>query len=254
MIKLSRLILIAALGLSAAGCFDYGERIELNADGSGILTQHMVLYKGGLDGLMQMMQAFSQDSTDDSSMSSFINRAEVEKKLVSSKSDVKLLDFSETQTDSTMVYDIKYSFKDLASMMQVTEDMNQTEMLESAVPKKDASFAKGADGNWIFTREFGDSAMSNIMGLQSDSLTKEISPNNEADTAIVENPFDQMGKMMEMMMKQAFADRTLKLTVKFPGTIVESNATKIDGNEATWEYKLIDAAKAPNFLRAVVKP
>ena len=53
MTKNFKLMLVVALAISVAGCFDYAERLELNADGSGIINQHMVLYKEGLQGMMQ---------------------------------------------------------------------------------------------------------------------------------------------------------------------------------------------------------
>jgi hypothetical protein len=56
------------------------------------------------------------------------------------------------------------------------------------------------------------------------------------------------------MMEKAFADRKMRMTVKFPGTVVTSNATSKSGNTAVWEYKFTDMAKAPKQLEATIKP
>ena len=251
--KIARLILAFAVAFVAAGCFDYAERMEFNADGSGTLHQHMVLYKGGFTGLMEMMGEMVPDSVQDSSMFTFIKRADIEKKLENTKG-VKLIDFKESQNDSTATYDIKYSFTDIEEMMSVTANMGGDEMMEGMVPKKGALFEKEATGNWKFSRDFGDSSMENFLNPPAEPTADQVSPENESDSLSGEDQFSGMAKMMQAMMMQAFANRTVKLTVKFPGRIAESNATKVEGSEATWEYKFVDMGKAPRFLEASIKP
>ncbi len=251
--KVFRLLLVFAMAIAAAGCFDYAERMEFNADGSGTLHQHMVMYKGGFTGLMEMMGEMVPDSVQDSSMFSFIKRADIEKKLENVKG-VKLVDFKELQSDSTATYDIKYSFTNLEEMMSVTANMGGDEMMEGMVPKKGALFEKQASGNWKFVRDFGDSSMENFLNPPAEPAADETPSGGESDSLSGEDPFSGMAKMMHAMLMQAFANRTVKLTVKFPGKIAESNATKIDGSEATWEYKFIDMGKAPRSLEASIKP
>lgn len=245
------LLLVLVAALFAAGCFDYSEQMVLNADGSGTLRQHMVMYKDGFDALEQMMDSFAPDSAQDTSMFSFVKRVDVEKKLAKVKG-VKLIDFQESQTDSTATYDIKYSFTDLSAMMTITSDWGESDMVESMAPEKVVSFTKESSGGWKYTREFGDSSMNNFMNPGFDAAADEESE-DEADSAEAADPFGEMGKMMEKMMMQAFANRKVKVTVKFPGQVVKSNATKVDGAEATWEYKLVDMAKAPRNLEATIK-
>ena len=67
----------------------------------------------------------------------------------------------------------------------------------------------------------------------------------------------QMGTMMTGMadmMTKAFKNHKMRMTVKFPGKVVESNATSTNGNTAVWEYKFTDMAKAPKQLQATIKP
>lgn len=258
--QLLHVAMILTAVICLAGCFDYAERIELNADGSGTLLQHMVLSKEGFKGMLQMMQSFAPDSSAesnaDSNMFSFVKRADIEKKLADNKGGVKLLDFKETQTDSAAIYDIKYSFTKLDEMMKISNNMNmgESDMMGDMMPKKSIFWSKDDKGNWNFSREFGDSSMSKVMHPGPDPTAEEVPPSDEADSVQAEDPFGGMGKMMEMMFKQAFAGHTVKLSVKFPGSIVESNATRINGSEATWEYKLSDLTTAPSKIQAVIKP
>lgn len=249
------LILIFAAALLAAGCFDYSERMELNADGSGILHQHMVLSKGSLDGMMQMFGGASSDSSVseevDSTMKSIYRREDIERRIANFEG-VKLIDFVETQNDSESIYDIKYSFTSLDEIMTVTSDMNSggNGMMDGRNHKKEASFVKEKTGNWKFTRDFSDSAMGSFLDMPAEPVPDE----EVTDSLAVEDPMADMARMMQAMMIQALGNHSVKLTVKFPGTIAESNATKVEGSEATWEYKFIDMGKAPRTIEAVIKP
>ncbi len=246
------LILVFTAAMLAAGCFDYAERIEFNADGSGTLLQHMVMYKDGFAGLMEMAGEMVPDSAQDSTMFSFIKRTDIETKLAAAKG-VKLIDFKEIQSDSTATYDIKYSFTDLQEVLRVTSNLGGSDMMEGMSSEKIANFVKdGADG-WKFTRDFGDSSMEDFLNPAAEPVAEEDSSGEGTDSLAAEDPFSGMAKMMQTMIMKALANRTVKVTVKFPGKIAESNATKVEGSEATWEYKLVDMGKAPRSLEAVIK-
>jgi hypothetical protein len=56
----------------------------------------------------------------------------------------------------------------------------------------------------------------------------------------------------EQKLKDSFEGIAIKMVVTFPGEIIESNATSVDGNTATWEYSIEDMEKAEN-IRAVIR-
>ena len=254
MTKILKALMIVGLAIFVVGCFDYAERLELNADGSGIFIQHMVLYKEGMEGMMPMLKGFSADSTGDSSRFSFIKRDDFEKKLASSNTSLKLVDFKETQTDSTTSYDVKISFANMADLSRFSNTWTEGPMVQSVAQKKEITFEKVASGGWKFTREFGDSSMANFGMPQPDIAATSDSTGQEPDSMSAENPLNDMGKMMYTMMMQAFGNRKVKLTVRFPGEVAESNATIIKGNEATWEYNVMDVASHPSILEATIRP
>ena len=74
------LLLALLLALFVAGCIDYDEVLELNADGSGTLAMHVVIYKHSFEAFSRMMSSFGADSSQasaaaiDSAMFSMFKR------------------------------------------------------------------------------------------------------------------------------------------------------------------------------------
>jgi len=63
---------------------------------------------------------------------------------------------------------------------------------------------------------------------------------------------EEFAAAMEEMMA-SLQNMKVKITVTLPGEIIESNATKIDGNTAIWEYAGSEAMEASSILSARVK-
>lgn len=272
--------LILAMMLAVLGCIDYAETLELNADGTGTMTTRMVMHKKYFEELASLGQM--SDSANAADMFTFVKREDIEKKVKSSKGKVKLLDFKETTTDSTVAYDMKFSFTDLQEMLEVSGNMGDGEEMAAPAVKREVRFAKQASGNWLFTRDFADSAAAQMMqspeptessataeATEAEETTESVEGNEEPDSAAGEyesmEVMDSLGQamgdavtdmsdMMTTMMESAFAGRKIILTVKFPGQIVETNAKRTEGNAAIWEYSFVELMKAPPQLRALVRP
>ncbi len=271
------LTLALLCALFIAGCIDYEETLELNADGSGTMAMHVTVYKKYFDAMSKMMGS-PADSVQDSAMFKLFTREDMEAKIKEHKSTVKLLDFKEQLTDSTVVYDLKYAFKDLQEMLRISGQMGKNEMMggpgsesvseQAGEPngKPEVTFSKDKSGEWQYARGFEASSMGEMMMPAEDSTKPERANLDTAKSAdslaeplveAVDTVMEQMGSAMagmkDMMMK-AFADHKMRMTVKFPGTVAKSNATSINGNTAVWEYKFTDMAKAPKQLEATIKP
>ena len=280
--RLLPLTLALLCALFIAGCIDYEETLELNADGSGTMAMHLAVYIKDIEAIDEMMGSSSVDSTQDTATFTLFTREDLEKKLKERKSTVKLLDFKEQRSESTLVYDFKYSFKDLQEMLEISEQMGKNEMtggsgsemmtepdseLGSEPPgKPEITFSKDKSGQWQYARKFEAAGMGEMMPVAEDSSKPE-NPSLDSAESIdslveplvegVDTMMAQMGSMMTGMadmMTKAFANHKMRMTVKFPGTVVESNATSTNGNTAVWEYKFTDMAKAPKQLQATIKP
>ncbi len=260
--------------LLIAGCIDYEETLELNADGSGTMAMHLAVYIKDIAAIDEMMGSYSEDSTQDTATFTLFTREDLEKKLKESKSTVKLLDFKEQRSESTLVYDFKYSFKDLQEMLEISEQMGKNEMMGGSgselgsepESEPEITFRKDKSGQWQYARKFEAASMGEMMPVAEDS-TKPENPSLDSAESVdslveplveaVDTMMAQMGSMMTGMadmMTKAFANHKMRMTVKFPGTVVESNATSTNGNMAVWEYKFTDMAKAPKQFQATIKP
>jgi hypothetical protein len=261
------------MALTVAGCIDYDEILELNADGSGTMSMHVVVYKHYFEAIDAMMSSFAPDSSADSTSSTaastgpftLITRADIEKRLKERKSSVKLLDFQEKQNDSTATYDMKFSFKNLSEMIAVNEQMGSSDMTGEEEPAPEVSFVQDKAGLWQFSRGFQGASMGEMVAPPQEATDQDVPTGDSTETTdsltdqieeVVDSSMEQMGSMMNgmsEMMAKAFGDRKMRLTVKFPGTVTETNATSKSGNTAVWEYKFADLTKAPKQLQATVK-
>ena len=266
-------ILLAATML--AGCFDYQETMVLNKDGSGTLAMRLGMQKSMLDGMKAMTQAFSQEEDQPAADEPFISKEAIEKNLAKSKAGVKLLDYKESVDGEMQVWDITYSFENLNDVQYITESLNDDfdamadmgEAVDSSMGEEEGMTDENMPELRLFVRgmDTGDGMMGMPAGGEMDDETEgyeeesaeshdESAGEMKKDEAMPDSAGDMSG-MMEGMDKlaQTMSKYGIKLTVKFPGKVIESNATTIDGNTATWEYKLSDMGKFPNKLTAVVK-
>lgn len=256
--------------LLVAGCIDYDEVLEINADGSGTMAMHVVVHKHYFEAIEAMMSSMAPDSSDSSNMFALFTRADIEQRLKEQKSSVKLVDFKETQNDSTATYDLKFSYTDLQEMMRFNQRMGSSDMMGDEPKEPELTFKQVKAGQWQFTRGFQGAEMGDMLDIPTEPNEAEAdsTPVEEPDSSAVEDSLSQglaemvdssmaqMGTMMTgmtEMMAKAFGEHKIRMTVKFPGTVTETNATSKSGNSATWEYKFTELNKAPSQLQATIK-
>ncbi len=251
-------LILTCLALFACGCIDYSELLEINADGTGTMTLQMVMHKSYFEGLMALAEMSDSTADTPDSVFSFMKRKDLEDRTKASNGKVKLIDFKENISDSTIAYEVKFSFTDLQEMLAVSGDVGQDESMAAPRFKRDVKFVKESSGNWHYSRALGDSTMNPFAQPQGSEESESVDP----EPATAEDSLAQgmaegmkdMGKAMMQMFEGAFAGRKIKLAVKFPGDIIESNATSTEGRTAIWEYAFMDLFNAPPKLTAVVKP
>jgi len=273
--KRNILVVLAMLvALTLVGCFNYQENMVLNKDGSGTIDMRMAIDKSMMEGMKamsQMMDSSSQQPQEES----FISKANIEKFLSTHDTGVKLLSYEESEEEGMQVWKLKYSFKDLNSVQYITESLNEDfESDEGAgedstmmQEKPELTFKKQDDGTWLFERGMDTENQMPGMGAgpgmgedeswgdEKDSSQGEAEEENEHDSTAMSDTAKGMDEMAEQMgqLGAAMKKMGIKLTVQFPGKVIKSNATTVDGNTATWEYKGMAMNKFPKKLTAVIE-
>lgn len=81
-------------------------------------------------------------------------------------------------------------------------------------------------------------------------------PSDEADEQAAKEFEETMQKLASGMqrMEEDAKNHKVKLVVNLPGEVVQSNATKVEGRTATWEYTLDKMQEAPETFTATVRP
>ena len=117
---------------------------------------------------------------------------------------------------------------------------------------------KNAEGNYILTQKLG----SEDMGMpspqaQADSAGGQpggaagvlsSSPDSAAAAGAVEDA--EFGAQMMEGMAAMFAGLRIAMTVVVPGEVIESNATRVEGNRASWVFDIEDDPQVLNKLQS----
>jgi hypothetical protein len=257
---MKRAMLAFAVGvlISLAGCIDYQETITLADDGSGTIKIRYALDKQFMDEAEQW-----EDSTKDETYEGsdeIPSEAEIRERIESTGSSVKLLSYEESENEKWRIWDMEFSFGDLADFDRLGKAISEEESAESGT-EPERSYSRQPDGTWLFVHRFGgggeswesgdvdhempsDSEFAEAMRQMEEEM-REYSEDDEGseppdDSAGFDDVMKELAEGMEMMFSGA-AEAKMTLTVRFPGKIIESNATRVEGNTAIWESSMFDA-------------
>lgn len=263
------LTLLASLILS--GCVKYKERVSLNKDGSGTVDVHFTVsdeYFKQMESLAQMTAKMAGGKTEKVEPPKIIaSRQEIEAFLKQADAGVKLLEYNQPDSSSGTV-DARFSFTSVAGLDIAASSLfpDEDPLGEDDKGAPTASFVKQDDGTWLFTRMMEpDSESVEGMGdegaFDEDGEYGEMGYGDEDGQGDDEGYSDSVnvsaedfaGTDMEALakdMEKAATDTehpAITLSVTFPGKVLESNATSIDGATATWSFTLqqISANPAP---------
>ncbi len=264
------LALVAIVSLS--GCIEYKEKVSLNKDGSGTVNIHFALsaeYLKQMNELMKMTAKFSGEEAGEIEQPTMIaSENAIEEFLASSKSNVKLLEYNSPDSGVGGAVDAKFSFSSLAELdiaaASLFPDDNPSEGMEETpegIEETSASYVKQDDGTWLFSRAMqndggGAGRMTGGMDDGEESTGDEIGYEGQFDgDEGAEDGDDDDGNMnltaenfagtdleaMAREMERAATDTenpAIVFAITFPGKVLESNATSIDGSTATWSFTL----------------
>ena len=268
--KVLSLCLIGVL-LAVAGCIDYQETVTLNSDGSGTINIRYAISKAYLDQAAQFGD--SEDSASHDEMDDMPSENEIREQLEMTESSVKLVSFEESENEEWRIWAMEFSFEKLSDFDEIGQALADEEDYDSG-DEPQRSYVKQPDGTWLFAHSLSgvggaggfesdegyedtdmpsDSEYAEAMKQMQEAMSEDSDESEEGvddeDMPDADSVMAEFAKGMEMMFSSA-AEAKMTLTVHFPGKIVESNATKVEGNTAIWETSLLTA---PSEMTAKVK-
>lgn len=276
--------------LLAAGCLDYEETLVINKDGSGTvkmrygLAMEYIKQMEAMSGAVAEMMAGMGDTTggeeagiDD--IGQMFDREAIDAQLTQHPDyGLQLLEYDVKETDDARVWTITFAFRDinrLYGLYDILYPEDEGEAVEAGKGPDDmpAVFTEQPDGTWLFLRDLdeGDEAEDSEEmadypmtypedeaeqgGMESETDFDDINPEELKALGMSDSmiqAMQAMQKMAQTMTEQA-ASKTIVFRVQFPGDIVESNATRVEGNTAIWEYSLEDFDKGKTVQRATIR-
>lgn len=204
-------MLVAVLVLT--GCIKLDQTVSLNADGSGILKMRYGMSEqtiAQLKAMEQMGQSMGGEGAEMEADTPFDLEFDEEKVREDFASQglegVELRSVASETVDGWRFMDLELTFDDLAALQK-------TEFFEDSA----LSLTKDAEGNYVLLQRTGDGDASPAAG-----------PGDE----------EALSAAMMQQMSAMFAGLRIESTVVVPTEIVETNATEVSGNRASWVYDI----------------
>lgn len=264
-------VLATIMLLLASGCIDYDEVMVINADGSGTVKMHYAMSKVYFEQMDAMMQDLNPDESEAStgSPSNMFSKRDIEEALAGNDQGIKMVSFNYSETDSLYVWDMEFSFQDVNKLDSLSGALSTSEGEFMPSEEGHQAYDKQDDGNWLFTRSLGSDESPDVGEFQNpeddgdnpeefdDQEPQEESEGgqegNELEDGMQEfaDAMQGLGEQMQWMAEE-MKNHKIRFTVVFPRKVIDSNATNVDGDTATWEYTLDKMSEAPPKLRAVV--
>jgi hypothetical protein len=264
-------LLVIVMLLLASGCIDYDEVMVINPDGSGTVKMHYAMNKIYFEQLDAMMQDLSPEESEAStgSPSDMFSKQDIEEALAGNDQGIKLVSFNYSETDSLYIWDMEFSFQDIHKLNYLSEALSSSEGEYMTPEEGGQSYSKQEDGTWLFTRSLGSDENPDAGEFQNEEEGEENpeayddqEPEEESEGGQEGNEFEDgmqefadamqgLGSEMQWMAEE-MKNHKIRFTIIFPHKVIESNATNVDGDTATWEYTLDKMSEAPPEMRAVV--
>lgn len=251
--------------LCLVGCLEYMEQVKLNKDGSGSTQLRFAVSKDyfkQMDEMRRMMAQMTDGESESVEQPAIISSKEKIKMFFTEiRSGAKLESYKVSETDDFRVWNLSFTFTKLAELDHIGASVfqNEDEVEEEDQMGEDSldmehqpsvTFTKQDNGTWLFTRTMpnddtsGEMEMddgypdNNYVGGQeySDDYSEE--EGGEESSMIGDSIEDALGAFTKEM-EQMVGDPNkpaITFSVSFPGKVVESNASTVDGNTATWAF------------------
>jgi len=267
--------LVVAL-IMVGGCIDYQETLKFNEDGSGTLKIRYALDKQYLNEMEQMggEMGTEQSEEPEDADEDMWTREEIEEALKMEDTGVELIGYEVSEDEEWEIWVIEFSFDKLADFEMLSRTLSAEGDEDSDEADINRSYARQDDGTWLYKHDFGGGVDGEDGSSQFDMSYMGSGDSSSEDMPTAEELAEAMKQMQEAMQEYSDEDAEggdanpeagaqkeqmeeatqnmfsglesmfagmenarVKVTAEFPGKIIESNATSVDGNTATWEYR-----------------
>ena len=258
--------------LLMAGCFDYEQNMILKSDGSGTVKVSYIVEKAYLDQIKKMSEAMAKQSggsvkpTDPAE--TMFSKSEIEKTLKTHDSGIKMLSHEMSETDYSRKWDMEFSFADVNKLDVLADALTGDSEDYNLSDDTGSIYVRQPDGTWLYSQPFMEDDDSGGDGEEygyeeseedyQEDYPEEYSDEYDEDDISdlnMEGAGEAMEKWSEDMkdLVESMASHKIRVAIEFPGDVVESNATSVEGKTAVWEYTLEQMPNAPKELIAVIK-
>jgi hypothetical protein len=257
------LALFAVAAMLLAGCIDYEETITLNDDGSGTIKFHYGIDKMMMQQMDSLSSSFGDAGASPGGMDEDIwTKEEIKTALKKKHPGIKLIDYREFEDEDWKIWELEFTFESLAEFEAFSTVMDSVKE-EAKESEADRTYVRQDDGSWLFTHRFHSADDSDMMappadfsdfdmqGTTGESKDQPVDESSGEDTEAaiqsddttgseqgLEKFGDAMTGLSEGMgsMMSSIGKAKVRISVTFPGEIVETNATSTEGKTAIWEY------------------
>lgn len=226
------ILLLGIATLAVAGCMEIETVVRVKPDGSGTITERLVM-SNEIVGMMQEMAPEGQPAE-------LYNEQELRNAAPGYGEGVTYVSAKDVETEFGKGYEASYAFADI-NKIRVGQDPGDKMPGDGPVEGED-----DAGDFTTFTMQPGSPAELVIHWPvdKAESRSVETAETASTDEAPVEQSAEEQEAAMEMM-QMAFKDMRMSMHVEVAGSVVDSNATHLNGSRVT----LVDIAFA-EFLNS----
>ena len=246
-------VALVALGL---GCVDYDEQLHLNKDGSGRVSMKMAIDDENYQLMKEMAESFGE--TGAGPMGD-VDETRIRAELKERNSKAKLEKYTESTRGGDRVWEMAFTFTGGDDLADIGAALD-----EEGSPHAPFTYEKQPDGSWLYRRDLemdeeetgaAVDMKAGEMGLPA-GIGEDFDPENfdaEEFAKKMEKQMEQLQKMAQKMetmepqleerkesMEADAENRSVRFAATFPGNVIESNATKVEGKTAVWEYTIAE--------------
>lgn len=226
------ILLLGIATLAVAGCMEIETVVRVKPDGSGTITERLVMSNEIVDMMKEM--------APDGQPAELYNEQELRDAAPGYGEGVTYVSAKDVETEFGKGYEASYAFADI-NKIRVGQDPGDKMPGDGPVEGEDDA------GNFTTFTMQPDSPAELVIHWpvdKAESKSVETTETASTDEAPVEQSAEEQEAAMEMM-KMAFKDMRMSMHVEVAGSVVDSNATHLNGSRVT----LVDIAFA-EFLNS----